>query len=81
MRHQRVNRLIERQADNGEHLLARQRIETMRGEGAVHRGDDHVLAVDQRAIAIENDKAEGRGQKFPAFNFSVTPALVAGMTR
>ena len=29
----------------------------------IHRGDDHVLAVDQRAVDIENDKFHGSSAK------------------
>ncbi len=61
IRHERMDRLGKRQPDDGQHFLARQVLEAMRVEGMVHRRDDHVLTVDQRAVAIENDEAEGRG--------------------
>src|SRR5690606_26459348 len=61
LRNERRHGLVKRQADDREHLLARQDGEPMRLEGMGHRRDDHVLAVDQRAVTIEDDEANWRG--------------------
>lgn len=61
LRQQRRQRLVEREADDREHLRARQFGQPVRGKGMRHRRHDHVLAVDQRAVAIEDDEAARRG--------------------
>ena len=48
--------LAQRQPHNGQHGLARRTQDLMRVIGALHGRTDHVLAVDQGAVAIEDDQ-------------------------
>ncbi len=49
-------RLRQRQPDDGEGRFARRRHQPEAGEGVGHRLANTVLAVDERAIAIEDDE-------------------------
>ena len=48
-------RLGQRQADDREHGLALRNREVVGQIGPAHRGADHVLAVDQGAVAVKDD--------------------------
>ena len=54
------NGRVERQADDAHHGLARGREKALGDEGRVHGGDDVMLAVDERAVAVEDDEVHGQ---------------------
>ena len=60
LRQQPADRLRQRQPDDRQRPLARRRRDAVRREGAVHRRHDHVLAIDDGAVAIEDDEVHGR---------------------
>ena len=57
------HRLGQRQADDLQHLFARQRGATDALEGQAHRAVDMMLTVDQRAIDIEDDQFHSASAK------------------
>jgi hypothetical protein len=60
-RRQDGERLGQRQADHAQHLHAPGSRQPERAEGMLHGAEDRLLAVDERAVAIEDDKFHGDG--------------------
>lgn len=58
VRHQTLHGDRERKADDRQHRLAPGQRHADGGEGVFHRGKDVVLAVDQRAVHVEDDEPE-----------------------
>ena len=60
LRRQHRERLRQRQPDHAQDIRAARRRQRQRRERVFHRRADRVLAVDQRAVAIENDELHGQ---------------------
>ena len=65
---QRVDRLRYRQPNDRQRFAPRRRREPVALERMLHRRDDVVLAVHQRAVAIEQDEGAGHGSAGPSID-------------